>query len=349
MNADKEFEQSGADLKGALKDLYGIRSPFKLTRIYDGRALNYRVSEAAGDWLLKVFQSDYDLNRVNLASDFVDYLSAAGCPVEPFHRTVAGPLVAVFGERPTILVRWLPGETRSPNTMDQHDGLRQLGRLSGLIHRVAKHYPRSADLAATVQTDDFSLAKRRARFERNTLAAGAADPEVKGEIERRLQIADEIGQELEASEREAVRQTIHGDFYCAHSVWQRGTAIGVIDALGGHHIPGWEMMRCFFLSIRYDSRTEVEAIESLWEPFADGYSSENPLTKREIEVAYDIYLLSLTLSSYGLSLRAEAPWQGEEALAKLRDFGRWRSETAEYLASKRQSLRSLMANQAAGS
>ena len=98
-------------------------------------------------------------------------------------------------------------------------------------------------------------------------------------------------------------------------------------------MPGWELMRSFFQSL--PSVFDASAFdEALWRAYADGYASEHPIGRSVVAIAYDAYLLQLTGSTYGL----QAPLDND-----LRQFGRWRTRLAAYLAKNRDELRDRMA------
>jgi hypothetical protein len=91
------------------------------------------------------------------------------------------------------------------------------------------------------------------------------------------------------------------------------------------------MMRAFFQSVP----SSLDDIEAWWRAFIAGYASERPISREEIETAYDTYVLQLTSSTYGLRPPLDD---------RLREFGRWRTATAQQLAGRRGELRALMAS-----
>ena len=310
-------ELSADSLLRAAKEQYGLDRPISIRRIYEGRALNYYLSGSDDEWLLKVFQGDYGFGRVQLAAEFAQHLAAGKCPVQPFENNLGGSPVSYLNERPMILVKWIAGVTPPPNSLSNPNVLRGLGRLCGLTHRVAGDFPRASEMETLNPSDTLSLSERRLKFEERTYEAARASLEIRDEVETRRSILDDLGPDLHQSERLAVKQAIHGDFYCAHSVWQSGTTVGIIDAMGGFHFTGWEIMRCFAQSIPQISQMQVDSLEELWSNYVLGYSSECPVTPTDIEIAYDVYLLHLILSSYGLRMPRSEPWHDRAILDSL--------------------------------
>jgi Ser/Thr protein kinase RdoA (MazF antagonist) len=157
--------------------------------------------------------------------------------------------------------------------------------------------------------------------------------EIKNEVAVRVGILNTIGGALARSRQQVPKGIIHGDFFSSHVVYRGNRAVGVIDVLGERYMPGWELMRGFFQSVpsafespRFD--------EALWQAYVAGYASECPIGGAVIAAAYDEYPLQLTGSTYGL----QAPLDDA-----LRQFGRWRTRLAAYLAKNRDEVRASMA------
>lgn len=150
----------------------------------------------------------------------------------------------------------------------------------------------------------------------------------------RLEILDRWGETLACSASEASRGVIHGDFTSAHVVFQGDRAVGGIDVIGEMYIPGWELMRAFFQSVPCGNGPP-NALHEPWRAYLEGYGSELPIRGHEVAIAYDVYLLQLAGSTYGL----RRPLDGE-----LRAFGRWRTHLATYLSKHRHRLREMFAS-----
>ena len=196
-------------------------------------------------------------------------------------------------------------------------------------------YPGAAALDPAGRVAARNAAPRRIADKRVALlnlGKSTQDEEIKDEIGVRLAILDRLGEDLAASDQLVRPGVIHGDFFCSHVVFREQQAIAVIDVLGERYIPSWEMMRGFFQSV--PSAFECPHLERAWRAYLSGYVSEHTIQPDEIAIAYDVYLLQLTSSRYGL----QAPLD-----EKLRAFGRWRTRLAQYLADRRTELRSMMA------
>lgn len=339
-----DAELSSESLCPIVQERYGLDGEIELRRIYEGRALNYHLSGDSGEWLLKIFQDDYQLQRVQLAADFCEHLARGNCAIQTFHRTNDGSAVSTVNGRPMILVRWITGRILPPNSLTSEIDLRYLGRLCGQLHRVAATFPQAEDLGEPNPSDKLSLDERCKNFDQKTHEASRTNTEIRDEIDIRRKILDQVGADLHNSESASDKQAIHGDFYCAHSVWQTGRPVGIIDAMGGFYFPGWEVMRCFVQSIPPIGNLRPDLLSKLWSRYVLGYNSEKPISQAEIEIAYDVYLLHLTLSAYGLRMPRSEPWHDAAVIANLREFGRWRTSTAHVLASQRASLRSMFAS-----
>ena len=161
------------------------------------------------------------------------------------------------------------------------------------MHRLGEEYPDAhrLDYAGSAR----SLAEKRAALLR--LAARETNLEISDEARCRADILESLGDELERSQARACQAIIHADFSCAHVVFQGDRAAGVIDVLGERYLPGWELMRAFFQSV---PSSPLDTVEALWHAYASGYASEHPITRDQIAIGYDTYLLQLTSSTYGL-------------------------------------------------
>jgi Ser/Thr protein kinase RdoA (MazF antagonist) len=237
-----------------------------------------------------------------------------------------------------VLIPWIDGDTPGPNTVTSADALGQIGALCGRLHRLAAEYPGAGAFQAPGRAGpkkappEQRVAEKRAAL--LALAARIADAEIEEELSTRVSILDRFGEALSRSRQEVPQGIIHGDFFCSHVVFREQHAVGVIDVLGEHYPPGWELMRAFFLSA--PSAFESPRFEETqWQAYVAGYASENPITARGVSQAYDTYLLQLTTSTYGLDPPMDAA---------LREFGRWRTRTARYLAEHRQQVRAMMAS-----
>ncbi len=228
-----------------------------------------------------------------------------------------------------VLIPWIAGDTPEPNTLTAPDELWQVGALCGWIHRLGAAYDAAdaLDFAGSTTT----IPEKQARLAR--VAAEAPNRDIADEVAVRRRILGRWGETLAAATRDATRSVIHGDFSGAYVVFQADRAAGVIDVLGEKYLPGWELMRAFFQSVPCGESGPPEALEVPWRAYLGGYAAELPIQSRDIGVAYDVYLLQLTASTYGL----RAPLDDE-----LRAFGRWRTRLAAYLSEHRTLLRQLL-------
>lgn len=313
---------------------YGINGDVEL--VPTGRASNYRVSSGGSCWLFKVFQQDYTPAGLSQASDFVTYLARSGYPVQESVPSHTGARVTVLDGRAAVLIPWMEGDTPEPNTVISSDALGQIGALCGRIHRLGSEYPGAETLEYAGRVVPGKASAQRVADKRASLLALAAqtrDAEIESELGTRMIILDGLGEALAVSQEDARQGVIHGDFFCSHVVFRQHRAVGVIDVLGPRYLPGWELMRGFFQSV--PSVFESPRFDGApWTAYLAGYASECPIGARAVAVAYDAYLLQLTTSTYGLRQPLD---EG------LREFGRWRTRLAQYLAEHREEVRSVMA------
>lgn len=308
---------------------YGIEAD--LEPIPRGRADNVLVHRRGERWLLKVFQAEYGRARVEQIADFVDFVTHAGYPTREFVTTSNGAKATMLDDRIAVLIPWIDGNTPEPNTLTSPSALVQVGALCARIHRTGAVYATTHALSDS--GSGRSVAEKRAAL-MGVAAEQRQDPEIAQEVEVRIEILDRWGATLARSESEASRGVIHGDFTGAHVVFQGDQAVGVIDVVGEMYIPGWELMRAFFQSVPCGNGSP-EAMEESWRAYLAGYGSELPIRQHEVAIAYDVYLLQLAGSTYGL----RAPLDRE-----LRAFGRWRTHLAAYLSKHRHRLREMFAS-----
>src|SRR4051812_6429537 len=318
-----------------LRRRYGIDGHIAIEHVAMGRADNHKVLSEGRSWLFKVLQAEYTPGRLAVAADFVRYLASCGYPVREFAPATDGAAVTVLEGRAAVLIPWVDGDTPEPNTVSSPDILRQIGALCGRLHRLAMSYPGAHAFEAAGGRTVGHAAQQRIADKRSALVRLAQEidnVEIQDEIAVRVGILDRLGNELAISDQQGGYRMIHGDFFCSHVVFREQEAIAVIDVLGERSLPHWEVMRAFFQSM--PSLCECPPFEPLWLAYLSGYASEHSIQPRDIEIAYDTYLLRLSTSRYGL----QAPLDD-----KLRAFGRWRTRTAQYLAEHRAEARSMMA------
>jgi hypothetical protein len=314
-----------------LSEHYGIEGT--VSEVSRGRATNFCVSTHSRRWLWKVFQPELTVARVSKAADFVAFMSRAGYPAREYARACDGREVLPFGDRVAVLIPWIDGATPEPNHVVSIDAVTQIGQLCGELHQVASAYPSTdrrlpAGSGRSLNEKQIALAQ--------LLAQQPPGSEVGGELATRLDLLSQSGSALEASQRRAQFGMIHGDFQGAHVVFDGPRAVGVIDVLGEWYLLGWELMRGFFQSVPIGlARSDHEALLRLWQGYLEGYRTANPTCGgTDIETAYDVYLLQLITSTYGLRPPLDPA---------LRAFGRWRTEVARYLHDHRNHLRTQMA------
>jgi Ser/Thr protein kinase RdoA (MazF antagonist) len=325
MNAMGHTFPSG-EIPAHLATYYGIQGTIE--RIEEGRASAYRVTGATESWLLKIFQPEFSRERIEKSAAFVDYLAANAFPCRAYVGAVNGDQVTMFTERCAVVIPWIEGEAPPANTLDTAQELSLLGAVCGHAHKLARGFPGTWTPHPPLSCD--------AALERFGRLAGQIrqGSEITGEIEARCRIIQDIGPELAESRAAMTQGTIHGDLYCAHIVLQKGALAGVVDILGGCYYPGWELMRCFFQSIPVLTAQTMPALAELWRSFVSGYRAHIDIAPEEIARAYDVYLLQLTGSTYGLT--------GPKGDETLRAFGRWRTATSAFLAEHREQLRAMM-------
>jgi Phosphotransferase enzyme family len=309
---------------------YGIRGDIE--PVLTGRASNYSISSGRERWLLKVFQSDYSVSRIQQAGQFLRFLLRRGYPSREFVPSRSKELVTSLAGRASVLIPWVEGAAPAPNTLSDPGQLEEMGALCGRLHRLGAEFQPAAELefAGLNRPVDQAIAQLS-----NVTGDERADPEIAHEASVRCAILREIGEDLERSRQSASRGIIHGDFYCAHVVQRDGRPVAVIDILGERYFPGWELMRAFFQSVSPIEKLGDGALEMLLGRYLGGYLSEIAVASSDIAVAYDTYLLQLTASTYGLRPPLDDA---------LRSFGRWRTDLARRLATRRDQLRPKMAS-----
>jgi Ser/Thr protein kinase RdoA (MazF antagonist) len=301
----------------------------RLTRIPRGRADNFLLSREETSWLFKVYQPGYTLARLERGARFVAFLVNAGYPTRAFVQTLEGGAGARIGARIAVLIPWISGDTPAPNRVSSPRVLRQFGSLCGRLHELAARYDQAGAFryAGSLTT----IVEKRDRL---LLLQRSAGREIAREVDVRLAVLARWGNQLARSHARARRGLIHGDFSGQHVVLRNGAAVGVVDILGDMYLPGWELMRAFFQSVRVGNDSP-DGLQRPAAAFLHGYGSQHTLAREEVADAYDAYLLQLAGSTYGL---------GQSDDAGLRAFGRWRTRLAEYLSEHREPLRTMLAD-----
>jgi Ser/Thr protein kinase RdoA (MazF antagonist) len=169
-----------------------------------GRAENFLARRSDERWLLKVFQSDYSLVRIERAADVVGFTVRQGDPAREFVTTIDGARVAVVGERVAVLVPWIDGHTPEPNTLTTPNELSHVGALCGWIHRLGAEYDAADALDFAGSTT--AIAQKQDRLAR--VAVEAPNHEIADEVAVRLRILSRWGEALAAATRDAMG----GDF-----------------------------------------------------------------------------------------------------------------------------------------
>jgi hypothetical protein len=333
------LRRSYADIANHLVREYGLSGALELVLIPQGSAANYHVSSRQGQWLFKVFQSDYTVQQIEIAGRLVQFLIERGYPTSPFLQSTSGASVTQFDAQAAILLPWVSGMTDAPNTVSDPRRMRELGALCGRLHQVAQGFPEAP--ALEVAHPHTCVPKALEKLERLKVEARhTPDPELVRGITARQSILADLGAELASSQQAAVRSVIHGDYYCSHLVWRAGRPAAVIDVLGKFYFVGWELMRGFFQSVPPLAQLLEAALERLWRECFEGYRQQFAFPPEQIMCAYDTYLLQLTASTHGLV--PQHP-DADERARQQRSFGLWRTETARQLAMRRSVLRRFMA------
>jgi Ser/Thr protein kinase RdoA (MazF antagonist) len=108
---------------------YGIDGG--ISRIPQGRADNYRVVCRGEHFLLKVFQPEYDFPAVERAAAFLQFVARAGYPAKEFVGSLSGSGVVPCGNRASVLLPWIDGNTPEPNSVSKESMLAQVGGPAG--------------------------------------------------------------------------------------------------------------------------------------------------------------------------------------------------------------------------
>lgn len=319
---------------------YGLPQPIHVSSIPQGRATNFLVRADGRPWLCKVFQERYSVARIQAAARYVDFLHAHGYPLQQFCRTVDGTVVSNLQGRAFVLIPYIEGAIIPTYTVASCDRLVVIGRLCGQIHQLSVSYPQAAELWESLPAN-WSLEPTLARFERLAPSPGAhAQPELAQQLQVRLTVLRRIGPALVASACQCNLGMIHGDYFADHVVWAREGS-WVIDVLGSYYYPGWELMRAFFQSIPPVSTLPDDAVAHLWSAFIAGYRDGRAIGSEELLRSFDLYLLQLLKSPYGLvpdATVAQDAVKREQLLA----FGRWRTMTGAALAERRPRLQEII-------
>jgi hypothetical protein len=328
-----------AAVKRHLHDAYGLAGELEIARIAEGLAANHCISSGGKRWLFKVFPSEYTPQRIEVAARLVQFLAAQGYPAAEFVASRCGDRVTRFENHAAILLPWIDGTTTPAGTISEGRAIGEIGALCGRFHRLAQAFP---DAEALKIKDRYTSVPRSLEKLANLArqASNAGDAELLAAIAMRRSILTDLGPELATSQQSSISSVIHGDYFCNHVVSQANRSVGVIDIVGEHYFVGWEMMRCFFLSVPPLGQLSDHDLTQLWADYSTRYLAEFTLSPAQIAIALDAYLLQLTASTFGLIPRQA---DDDESTRGLRSFGHWRTETARQLASRHAFVRRMMA------
>lgn len=287
-----------AAARRALRD-FGIAPEADLRFVNRRENVVFRVTSDAGDWALKVHRAGYHTDsEIESESAFLQSLAGAGVGVARPLRRVDGSHVAhvrgAGGETVQVSVQeWLPAATPLGSSPDTFTGrsrpsaadLRELGRTIALLHDCAQRsgapagYDRHAWDAAGLCGPD-------------ALWGRAVDlPALSAEQRSTLGRAeDAVARALAGLDRSAAAYgPIHADLTMENVLVSDGRIVVIdFDDCG----QGWYLFdlatACFFLTGHPQCDELVAAV-------LDGYRSQRPLTRRDVE-AWQPLLLARALS-----------------------------------------------------
>src|SRR5437867_618096 len=139
----QRVELDTTSLDSHLQRHYGIRGDIE--PVLTGRASNYSISSGRDRWLLKVFQSDYSVYRIQQAGQFLHFLVDRGYPSREFVRSRSNERVTLLAGRASVLIPWVDGATPEPNTLSDSGRLREMGALCGRLHRLGGEFPQAIE------------------------------------------------------------------------------------------------------------------------------------------------------------------------------------------------------------
>ncbi len=330
MSPVESYEPMIREILGAEYGMYSVDS---IEYIPKGRATNFLIRADGRLWLCKFFQDAYAPARIEAAARYVGFLRARGYPVKQFRPARGGAATAVLQGRAVALIPYIEGEIAP--TLASGDGprLASLGCLCGQIHALSSGYDRAEELQESPPAN-WSIVPAIERFRRLVSSPQIQDhPDLAQQIRGRLDLLDGVGRALLDNAQRSPLGVIHGDYFADHVVWGSDSA-WVIDVLGSYYYPGWELMRAFFQSIPAPSSLGDDALAQLWQPFIGGYRDARRISGAELVQAYDLYLLQLIKSPYGITPDTKTIPDIEKR-EQLLAFGRWRTLTGATLGERR--------------
>lgn len=312
-----------------LSQRYGLHGVREVRALSGGTANCWHILTDEGQYVLKEFQSTYDLDAARIEPRLTDYLRSGGVPTAVFLPTRTGEHGWTVRDRLFHLQTHIDGRIYAQNACPDWlvtDSAKMLAK----IHRVLRGFPQlRVDYGPTWfrfdrgrLRDDYKAMVDRAA----TLEDRVAAERIRADIEFKLRALGQVdGIQIDPSALTYCNS--HGDYHIQQIICQGEQIRAVIDFSGACHLPVcWEIARSY--SYADPACTAAVINPENMVAYVAAYMGVAELTRHDLEAIPRMYYLQLLRSRYGYR---QYLTEGTVGGKRLLEFAHWRTALCRWL------------------
>ena len=298
--------------------------------ISNGSANIYLIETDCGSkYVLKEFQSGYSKRSIKNEFEITSFLLSNGISTSMFIANNANDFLTIFKRKKITLQRFIDGYTPEQHNLPIYL-MDDSARLLGKLHKTLSRYEIKRYEFKKNWDDDKLRAKTKEKFEKLiSMAQEKRDnytEQIISDIQYKIQNIENI-KKFDLDRKRITYVNSHGDYSLLQLICKANKIEAVIDFASACNLPAiWEIIRSFSYA---DSMCRQSIIDTnSLKKYLHNYLSEFPLKHEDIMNITYIYILQLSLSSYGYSEYLKGKGKNPDDLLQ---FAFWRTTLLRHM------------------
>ncbi len=313
------------EIKKVVKKYYNINIE-KIEHEDRGSSNIFYVYDLNNKYVLKEFESRCKEEKILQESKIIEHLKNKNIKVPKYIKTVEGGFFFKYKGRIIILMEFIEGYTKSPNTGSFKQTI-ESATLLGKITKGLEDYGKMEKISIKKYYKKEKIEPSRIKYLSllSKLGTSNIDEIIKKDFKYKLQLLDKIEKMDFEGMKNMTYKNSHGDFSIMQFIYKDEKVNAVLDFERARCLPiAWEIIRSYThidekcKNGDFDISNFIEYVKEVMKYIE--------LNKYDLKFMPYMYLLRLATSPYGYE-----EYMNNNKLKSLLDFGIWRTKMCKSL------------------
>lgn len=272
-------------------------------------------------YVFKEFESRCTEEKISQEAEIIYFLKEKGFCVPEYIKTVDGKFYFKCTDRIIILMKYIYGYTKNPNT-GTYQQIMECANLHGKVTKVLESYEKLEIVDIKKWYSKSCIIKARNKYNEllERLGSSALEQKIKADLQYKLNLLDELDKFNLEDIQYMTLKNCHGDFSIMQFIYDNEKIKAIIDFERAKYMPiSWEIIRAYTHMDMKCSDGNVD-IGNLCD-YVKIMMEYIELNKYDLKFMPYIYLFKLATSSYGYE-----EYINNSELTDLLEFGFWRTK-----------------------